>query len=538
MAKGEVALFATAVALCVAAGCTAPRDAADPSFALLYSTVGYEAGGTKRALVRALGDAVPEPTRSEWSVLDAYGNVLDAGKLRARGEAFGSPLWEVDFSGVGKGAGLRLRVRLVAGGNPPKAVELTSLPFPVERALFTRRMALGLSLHNAELRHAPEAMGAGYFDCNSQMGEAYSHAMFAAGLVELERRRGEGLASPERIRLHDEIHRAIDYVLALHDGATGEIANQHASRPGGNPGAFNTQEGVYGLVQYLALGSAADPARSAEIERRARTSLRFLESSGEVYPELGAAAWARLYASSGRPDDLEAAVRHAEMLVASFDPQTRFRHPLRGVPWFEGLALLAPRVDAKRRERWQARARAWSRALREVASRNAYGVVPPLGEAEWADASGPPVSRVEHAFFANAHFLTTSLDALLLDEITGEREMEGLASAGLQWVTGVNPGLAAAAVAAPSAAPDEPSIVAASMIVNGPGRHVRPWTKWWWKGLLGTPGALSAVNGFVALPQRGLLYDTESWPASETFIRTDALFLRSALRYEDDLIDR
>jgi hypothetical protein len=55
-----------------------------------------------------------------------------------------------------------------------------------------------------------------------------------------------------------------------------------------------------------------------------------------------------------------------------------------------------------------------------------------------------------------------------------------------------------------------------------------------WSGP-GAPDAQTVVNGFVALPERGLVYDPDQWPSSETWIHTDGLLLRAALRYEDHL---
>ncbi len=536
--RGAARWPALLLACCVALVACAWTAGPEQPFALLYSTSGYEAAGTKRALVRALGSSTgpDDLDGARWRLLAAGGGVVAEGALRPRGVTFGAPLWEIDFSEAGAGEERRLEVLLPGGsGAETKGRALHSLPFPIETGLFTRRMALALSVENAALRRAPESQGGGYYDCNSQMGEAYSHAMFAAGLIEFERRRGDRVGAATRGRLRDEIHRAVDYVLALHDEQTGEIANQHASRPGGNEGDFNTQEGVYGLVQYLALGPEADPRRSAEIARRARTSLGYLASRDALYPELGAAVWARLYAHSGEAPDLEQGVRYAEVLASSFEPQTRFRHPLRGVPWFEGLVLLSPAVEPAHRDRWREQARGWAQALLGAAARNGYGVVPALGEAEWNDMAGAPVSQVDEAFYANAHFLTTSVDALLLAEWLPEAGLERVAASGLQWVTGVNPGFPAEVVTQPEAGPAEPTWIAASFVTNGPGRHVRPWERWWWEGIRSDSPAQTTVNGFVAPPGRGLVYDTREWQPAETFIRTDGLLLRAAPHYEDYL---
>ena len=83
-----------------------------------------------------------------------------------------------------------------------------------------------------------------------------------------------------------------------------------------------------------------------------------------------------------------------------------------------------------------------------------------------------------------------------------------------------------------------------------PGRHVRAWQReaaarntpdrflWWWKPFAASPQALAVVNGFVAPPERGLVYDSSEWQPAETYIRSDGLLLRAALRYEDRLASR
>ncbi len=534
------ALLLTASLLVPACGA---RDVGrDEPFALLYSTLGYPDRGSKRALVRGLvpaGARSVDVERSRWSLVGPDGEVRSDGSLRALGTTFGAPLWEIDFSEwTGPGAGFRIRIRIEsddADGVAAPPIQLESLPFPIEADLYSRRLARGLSIHNAELRRAPASMGGGYFDCNSQMGEATSHAMFAAGLIELHQRRRDTLLPDERERLLAEIHRAIDYVLDLHDGASGEIANQHPSRPHGNPGVFNTQLGVYGLASYLALGAHADPARATAADRRVRTSLDYLARRGDLFPALGAAVYAHLHAYGGRPDDRDAGARFVDAQVAEFDPRTHFRHPQGSIPWFEGLARLAPAVDEPRRARWIAWARRTARALVSAAARNGYGVVPPLGEAAWDDPARIPVSPVEHAFFTNTYFLTRTLDAVWLGELLGDGRLEPLAASGVQWVGGVNPGFPAAFVTHPEASAHEPRVVAASFVVNGPGRHARPWRRWWWQGFDAAPRALTTTNGFLAPEGRGLVYDPAEWQPAETWMSNDGVLLRAAIRYEDFL---
>lgn len=191
-------------------------DPTQPSnFALLYSTAGYEAEGTKRALVRTLNDlptnllgeaqagtvgaeqstftlensdgvvvkegqlrelAAPDDGPADTSSIylpmleanDAQraalhaqrGDELDAGVLSQGAEdgiegakTFGMQLWEADFSSVITEGTYTLFVNFVTAAG---AQTLQSAPFEIRSRLVTNRMLKPLSILNAQARFAAD----------------------------------------------------------------------------------------------------------------------------------------------------------------------------------------------------------------------------------------------------------------------------------------------------------------------------------------------------------------------------------------------
>jgi hypothetical protein len=139
------------------------------NFALLYSTVGYEATGTKRALVRTLNDIPDSVDLSPQSrfvlrrtdvrqlatgVLN--GPVVATGALkRLPGKTFGMQLWEADFSSISAEGTYALSVNVIAPGSG-LVVSLQSAPFDVRSNLVSSNLLEPMSLANAEARRGAD----------------------------------------------------------------------------------------------------------------------------------------------------------------------------------------------------------------------------------------------------------------------------------------------------------------------------------------------------------------------------------------------
>lgn len=130
---------------------------ADPTaasnFALLYSTAGYLAGGTKRALLRTL-NAIPHDIdliRSRFEILTPNRKPVWTGRLTSKRTTYGMQSWEIDFTSLDIPGLFILRIEIVAGS---ASLAFESSPFLLEERGFSRRLLKPLTLLNAEARDA------------------------------------------------------------------------------------------------------------------------------------------------------------------------------------------------------------------------------------------------------------------------------------------------------------------------------------------------------------------------------------------------
>jgi hypothetical protein len=127
------------------------------NFALLYSTLGYEARGTKRALVRTLTDVrdtVVNARLSTFTLRSADGRIVKTGLLRRlRGKTFGMQLWEADFSDVSAEGVYRLDASISV---PSGLQQVRSAAFEIRSKLITNRVLKPMSIVNADIRRGAD----------------------------------------------------------------------------------------------------------------------------------------------------------------------------------------------------------------------------------------------------------------------------------------------------------------------------------------------------------------------------------------------
>jgi hypothetical protein len=139
------------------------RATTDPftasNFALLYSTPGYDAAGTKRALVRTLNDipnSVDLGTPPRFIVKRSDGTQATQGVLtRLSGKTFGMQLWEADFSSIAAAGSYTLEVDIVVPG-VGNVTTLRSAPFEILPKFISSRILKPMSLANAEARRGAD----------------------------------------------------------------------------------------------------------------------------------------------------------------------------------------------------------------------------------------------------------------------------------------------------------------------------------------------------------------------------------------------
>jgi len=139
------------------------RVSTDPvvasNFALLYSTPGYEAIGTKRALIRTINDlpdAVKLTPQSRFFLRRADRSQAAGGELkRLPGKTFGMQLWEADFSSIEEEGSYTLEVNVVAS-SAGKITTLQTAPFEIRSKLVSTKLLKPMSLANAEARRGAD----------------------------------------------------------------------------------------------------------------------------------------------------------------------------------------------------------------------------------------------------------------------------------------------------------------------------------------------------------------------------------------------
>ena len=505
------------------------------SFVLLFSTLGYELNATKRVLLRAV---TPVPTNvvnaahSTWRLTDAHGADRARGHLKRLDDTYGIQLWEIDFSSVRREGTYKVVVHL-HDGQGEIVGDIETLPFQITHRLHFKRTGLAVSIENAEARAAPKKDGGGYYDCDSTMGEAYSHGVFLAGLATAYRHWQSDLDETQKQRLASAVNRAVDYLLLLHNAKTGEIRHEHPSRPHQNlnRGRHNTVQGLYGLAVYCHLFKEIDPAKTRTVFDRALQSLAYLEGRNEIDQASRATILCHLHGYAGDEAYRAKAVEALEAYMASFQwPVSYYSSRL---PSFEGLHLAWRmfRTHA-RRDQWIQWAKELDRAhLQPMLKENGFHVFfMPSRLKKWQSGLPPrKLPKSKKTWAGVCGFADLASDAIMLAQVTGDHSLEKLASGALGWITGINPGVAGRFAVNPGS--DAP-LACAALIAGLDARHVAPWHRQWksrnnrW---------MSLING-PAVQDGRWVYEND-WFTAETFIQHDGAYLNAICLYEDYLAD-
>jgi hypothetical protein len=392
-----------------------------------------------------------------------------------------------------------------------RQVHLQSSPFSIQNDILFRSTFPGIALSNAEARRAPPSMGGGYFDCNTRMGEAYSHAMFATGLLSILERRGSALPPEVSQRLVDSAERALDYVVRLQD-RDGHIRDQHPSRPfqGLNPGLVNTTLGVYGLLRGALVLRRFDAEKAQEYGQAGELSFNYLRLR-KSDPDMATLA-ALLYRASNRKDHLQDAALYARVSVQPSGRSVVGEKSLEALPYNEGLmelVELAP--DHPEWLRWVHRLLEHGVHLyQEIPGQNVFNITP------WDNVGQAISDLMPFESCRTSHFSRVAYSSLRLAELFPSAAWEPTVTASLQWLAGLNYGIPGDRVIPASENPVGP----ASFITNAGSRYVRQLTaEFQWN-------SPTIVNGFTT----GFRYEN-TWQAAESFILHDGLWMMALSRY-------
>ncbi len=502
----------------------------DATYTLLYSTLGYEANGTKRVLIRQNDPQgeVNEGLAFEWKLADAKGKQTAAGWASYLGTAWGIPLWGADFTAVTQAGEYRLLVEA-------PTVRLATEAFPIERFLMFKTAYQAIALENAEARAAPIELDNGFFDSNSTTGSVVADGEFLIGLLESYDRRRTALTEDQKKRARAAIDRSVDYLLLLSDPGSGKFAFQSPLRPYGQDSPEGTAAGLRALAHYAAVFQQDDAQKAQRAYRRAKLAEAWLEDNAPTiyHASLRAAVSYDFYRYTSDNATLQKAADAVRELATTYDLRTMDRASDATIPDFEAMYRMWRDLPVhKDRQFWQDTARKVAGQYREMLTKNPFHVIPPgvtdaatgaSAEVQWDQVeSATPPGEGAAAIIGNDWFISRAIDAVYLASMTGDRDLEPIASASLQWVTGLNPGVPVARIAYTGGGS---GVESASFLTGLPRRSARTWSAWSWTRR--KPFA-TIVNGFT----RAFTYgDTDV--AAETSLRHDGLWLYAMTVYED-----
>lgn len=521
----------------------------DSNFALLYNTLGYEQDGTKKAYVRSVEYVQPNEVGSNslWTLLDSDNQIVAQGELVYRGLSFGLQLWEAEFSEVKQLGTFRLVAEITDSSYNPVYQEVSS-DFLIQNRIYSHNLILPLTLYNAQAREAPEELGGGYYDCNTTMGEAYSHGVFLNGLVQTYVFQMAALSAAEQLEFEDAAARAFDYLVLIHDDATGEFMHSDPRRYNAdiNQGYHNTYEALYGFAAYLWYFSDIDPTRAnVENYERAAQSYDYLETyissdtaatNGYPYKEYLIPVCYYLYKFSGDEVWKNRAINLIDAELQNFDFRKMYRRGSRSIPMFEGVYLfLTDGEPLAEREEWLAKlTEIKDTYFAGLGEKNALEIFPisdeVIAKQEWDEMWRLPVGE----YSGRNWQLTTAraanaIDACFLGELTGDDSMERIAAGSIGYVLGLNPGFDGSLVLNPES---NRKISAGALVQNINGRYVRGWSYWGF-----TPKNndwASVMNGFCMEDGAYTFKDNNNndWLYGETFLRHDGAFAYALCVYE------
>ena len=502
--------------------------AADEAYTLLYSTIGYDLGGTKRVLVR-LNDAeapLSVGLAFQWRLVEEDGRVVKVGNASYEGDAWGIPIWIADFSDVDEPGTYRMALEA------PDATLATDA-FPVEEYLLVRRTFVPVALDNAEVRAAPIEDDNGFYEDTSIEGTAAAHGEFLMGLLAVYEARRPSMTDAMRQRTRAAISRALDYLLLLSDPATGEFAHTAPTRPYQGFDPDDTIVGTRALARYAAEFQGEDPATADRAYRRARMGEEWiLENEEESYTPWARAAIAYdFYRYTSDEHQLDRAAESVREIAQDYDLQTMDRSSYDTSAHLETMFRLWQDVPSHPdRPLWEAAALGIGEQYAEFIERNPFDVIAPgIDEGDGSPAeqwgameSEPPPGEGMDAVIGNEWFLARVADAVYLARMTDDDSLAEAAAGSLFWISGLNPGIDVDRVAGDGV--DSP-FVAASLLTGIDGRTVQASADWQWQRSrpIGT-----IVGGF----RRAFVYDENAAASTPSIVR-DGLWLKAVVLYED-----
>ena len=499
---------------------------------LLYSTEGFNLFGTKRVLVRPLSGQIIK--HLHWKLIDQSGRTRMEGNALQQPITLGMQTYACDFSCFCKAGIFCLQVS--AEDIPQQATDF----FPIDDNLLSQNLFYRLTIQSAMARKAVHHQHGGLYDCNSMMGEAYSHGIFLSALIQMLR---SGKCPPGKEHQTFVIAGEVfDYLLYLLNDDTGILANYAAERPYDanhihNP--INTQEGLYGMAAYLAYSKQLDTTRANDTNfAKMQKSLSFLEAlhaqgKGGLYPLGEELSVIYYYFFQYSKDErwLRKAEAQQDQLLRQCDLRTAVNRAWNGIPRFEGTYYLAcEHPEFFSTPVRQAMLNRLTEQYQDMMQRSAYRLpllsLPSSPERAWEHPDEmPSMTAGQRYWYVNCGILTLGMDACFLGMLCHAPQLEAAAAAAIYFVLGENFGLPFKMVT-PSPCSNNPCT--ASFLANSANNHTKEWHEWFYQPL--NNDWLGLTNGYQI--RDGQFIYEDDYLCAETFIKTDGIFVSALCFYE------
>jgi hypothetical protein len=523
-------------------------------FTITATCVGYDAEAGQYACIRPIGNAEHDVSAIDLEASKAHLELTDGRSIPAtisEPEEFLDVIWwpvtwqpvgpSADDAAVSSDAAARSGSAAVTRGRlvinlatrDGSQSTLESLPLSFSSDALYNATFPAIAVDNATERLAPSEMGGGLYDCDSTMGEGYSHGIFLAGFAWMLLQRGHQIAPDVQRLMVEHMKVFVDYILKLRQ-ESGSFTQQVASRPHQvDRGLMDTTEPSYGLFcAAQALSSpdvfARDSQTAATCREAALAGVQWLraripesnDAAGERSRLDIAALAMHAFLATGDKEMLDTASGLVDRFLGSRErtfPVTRWG----AIPRVElFLRLLESPVPKSLHRSLDSYLR--GELIQHLTSRTGSTVFPIPLPVEIIMEGPEHTHRV-----SNSHVASSATEALLLHRYTGDASLRRVADGYLQWIAGLNYGFPAGMtrrrVNGGFGAPEPAEGLCASMIVNTGERQVVPWdghTPMLKQRATPVWGSPTIVNGLGA----HLQYEN-IWQHGETFIKHDGFWL-------------
>jgi len=457
----------------------------------------------------------------------------------------------------------------------------------------------------------------GFHDSSSQVAEATSHGAFLSGLMTIWRTRASGFNHEEKEQLRRAIITNVLYLNMLFQegGREGQFAHSEMGRVEvWKNGLWNTEAALYGLSDFADKGVLIDRglARQACFNAIMAAKWRWPTTDMADNPFLASVVYPRLARCAARDSPLSArssifsqlALHAAEHVLNRLSVPGGIGNEVRDTgritPWLEGVYEVLeshPEMRKSYIERLNQIATILVEHLTKehkcdetvISGRwcpaNGFYVLPQgsgdatIAKHNWVHMDGiPHANRTAalpfvHWYNVQGHFQATLIDTVLLARLTGNANLEPIATGNLYWMLGLNPGIPTAKIVGSNG---DGTVWQASSFIRGLTtpfarahegfRREQYAAKGWldsWEDSADSPrreawridpqnrfndppmrSFLTTVNGHVLWDKQWDYWNNgePGWLSGETFILGDGLFLKAAVLFEDwltqDTLDR